>query len=107
MFQSLDTSLKDLGNGKVQQMELDDAEKEVYRLEQEARIALEENKRYCKALSTQKKVYIYILSHYFMHVCSFSTSESEMSHRVFQLSKAQRTVTRRVSLKTTLLDLIE
>ncbi|XP_035848582.1 uncharacterized protein C6orf118-like isoform X1 [Sander lucioperca] len=42
---SLDTSLKDLGNGKVRQMELEDAEKEVCRLEQEARRALEENKR--------------------------------------------------------------
>ncbi|XP_032396957.1 uncharacterized protein C6orf118 isoform X2 [Etheostoma spectabile] len=41
----LDTSLKDLGNGKVRQMELEDAEKEVFRLEQEARRALEENKR--------------------------------------------------------------
>ncbi|XP_034753405.1 uncharacterized protein C6orf118-like isoform X1 [Etheostoma cragini] len=42
---SLDTSLKDLGNGKVRQMELEDAEKEVFRLEQEAKTALEENKR--------------------------------------------------------------
>ncbi|TDH01143.1 hypothetical protein EPR50_G00177000 [Perca flavescens] len=41
----LDTSLKDFGNGKVRQMELEDAEKEVCRLEQEARRALEENKR--------------------------------------------------------------
>ncbi|XP_044229341.1 uncharacterized protein C6orf118-like [Thunnus albacares] len=38
----LNTSLEDLGNGKV---ELEDAEKEVCRLEQEARRALEENKR--------------------------------------------------------------
>ena len=52
MLQSLDTSLKDLGNGKVRQMELEDAEKEVCRLEQEARRALEENKRYCMDLST-------------------------------------------------------
>ncbi|KAG8000021.1 hypothetical protein GBF38_002142 [Nibea albiflora] len=42
---SPNTSLKDLGNGKVREMELEDAEKEVSRLEQEAREALEENKR--------------------------------------------------------------
>ncbi|XP_075933424.1 uncharacterized protein LOC142933176 [Anarhichas minor] len=42
---SLETSLKDLGNDKVRQMELEDAEKEVLRLEQEAKRALEENKR--------------------------------------------------------------
>ncbi|XP_038593146.1 uncharacterized protein C6orf118-like [Micropterus salmoides] len=40
-----DMSLKGLGNGKVWQMELEDAEKEVCRLEQKARRALEENKR--------------------------------------------------------------
>ncbi|KAM9345458.1 uncharacterized protein ABDE67_014323 [Symphorus nematophorus] len=42
---SLNTSLKDLGNGKVREIELEDAEEEVCRLEQEAREALEENKR--------------------------------------------------------------
>lgn len=52
-------------------MELEDAEKEVCRLEQEARRALEENKRYCKDLSTKKSIYNYILCHYFKHICSF------------------------------------
>ncbi|XP_037638529.1 uncharacterized protein C6orf118-like [Sebastes umbrosus] len=42
---SLDTSLKDLGSSKVKQMELEDAVKEVFRLEQEARRAQEENKQ--------------------------------------------------------------
>ncbi|XP_026211576.1 uncharacterized protein C6orf118 [Anabas testudineus] len=42
---SLKTSLADLGNGKLREMELEDAETEVYRLEQEAREALEETKR--------------------------------------------------------------
>ncbi|XP_029306230.1 uncharacterized protein C6orf118-like isoform X2 [Cottoperca gobio] len=42
---SLDTSLKDLANGKVSQMELEDAEKEVCSLEQEAGRALQENIR--------------------------------------------------------------
>ncbi|XP_070772764.1 uncharacterized protein C6orf118-like [Enoplosus armatus] len=41
----LNTSLEDLSNGKVREMELEDAEKEVCRLEQEARRALEENER--------------------------------------------------------------
>uniref|UniRef100_A0A8D3A8F3 Translin-associated factor X-interacting protein 1 N-terminal domain-containing protein n=1 Tax=Scophthalmus maximus TaxID=52904 RepID=A0A8D3A8F3_SCOMX len=39
------TSLEDLGNGKVTEMELVDAEREVRRLEQEARRALQENRR--------------------------------------------------------------
>lgn len=47
-------------------MELEDAEKEVCMLEQEARGALEENKRYCKHLSnktkTKKYTYFYILN---------------------------------------------
>uniref|UniRef100_A0A8C4E322 Translin-associated factor X-interacting protein 1 N-terminal domain-containing protein n=1 Tax=Dicentrarchus labrax TaxID=13489 RepID=A0A8C4E322_DICLA len=38
------TSLRDLGSSKVREMELEDAEQEVCRLEQEARRALEENK---------------------------------------------------------------
>ncbi|XP_047459493.1 uncharacterized protein LOC125019036 [Mugil cephalus] len=42
---SKNTSPKYLSNVKVKQMELDDAEEEVRRLEQEARKALEENKR--------------------------------------------------------------
>ncbi|XP_059215655.1 uncharacterized protein C6orf118-like [Centropristis striata] len=42
---SWDTSLQDLGNSTVRQMELEEAEKEVCKLEQEARKALEENKR--------------------------------------------------------------
>ncbi|XP_044071424.1 uncharacterized protein C6orf118-like isoform X5 [Siniperca chuatsi] len=42
---SQNTSHEDLGNGKVREMELEDAEKEVCRLEQEARRALEENIR--------------------------------------------------------------
>ncbi|KAK9541720.1 hypothetical protein VZT92_001742 [Zoarces viviparus] len=42
---SLETSLKDLGDDKVRQMELEDAEKEVLRLEQQAKRAQEENKR--------------------------------------------------------------
>lgn len=37
-------------------MELEDAETEVYRLEQEAREALEETKRYCKDPSTKKYI---------------------------------------------------
>ncbi|XP_070834170.1 uncharacterized protein C6orf118-like [Chaetodon trifascialis] len=41
----LNASLRELGNGKEREMELEDAEKEVCRLEQEARGALEENKR--------------------------------------------------------------
>ncbi|XP_076598740.1 uncharacterized protein C6orf118-like [Chaetodon auriga] len=41
----LNASLKELGNGKVREMELEDAEKEVCRLEQQARGALEENKQ--------------------------------------------------------------
>ncbi|XP_044071420.1 uncharacterized protein C6orf118-like isoform X2 [Siniperca chuatsi] len=51
---SQNTSHEDLGNGKVREMELEDAEKEVCRLEQEARRALEENIRYCKDLSNKK-----------------------------------------------------
>ncbi|XP_008281217.1 uncharacterized protein C6orf118 [Stegastes partitus] len=42
---SLNTSLKDLGNDNISETEFSDAEKEVCRLEQEARRALEENKR--------------------------------------------------------------
>ncbi|XP_040905323.1 uncharacterized protein LOC121189355 isoform X2 [Toxotes jaculatrix] len=42
---SLNTSLEDLGSGKLREMELEDAEKEVCRLEQEARRALKENER--------------------------------------------------------------
>ncbi|XP_034407858.1 uncharacterized protein C6orf118-like isoform X2 [Cyclopterus lumpus] len=42
---SLGTSLRYLGNDKGRQMELNDALKEVFRLEQEAKRALEENKR--------------------------------------------------------------
>nr|XP_020456616.1 uncharacterized protein LOC109960688 [Monopterus albus] len=42
---SQNASLQDLGNGKVGEKELEEAEKEVCRLEQEARRALEENKR--------------------------------------------------------------
>lgn len=41
-------------------MELEDAEKEVCMLEQEARRALEENKRYCKHLSNKKQKYTYL-----------------------------------------------
>lgn len=54
MLQSLKTSPEDLGNGKVREMELEDAETEVCRLEQEARRALEEKSRYRKDLSTRK-----------------------------------------------------
>ncbi|XP_018515592.1 uncharacterized protein C6orf118 [Lates calcarifer] len=42
---SLNTSLEGLDNSKVREMELEDAEKEVSRLEEEARRALKENKR--------------------------------------------------------------
>ncbi|XP_037322026.1 uncharacterized protein C6orf118-like isoform X2 [Pungitius pungitius] len=42
---SLETSLKGPGNDKVRQTDLEDSEKEVFRLEQEAKGALEENKR--------------------------------------------------------------
>lgn len=45
MLQAPNTSLEDLGNGKVTEMELEDAEREVRRLEQEARRALQENRR--------------------------------------------------------------
>lgn len=55
MSQSLNTSLEDIVSGKVREMELEDAEEEVFRLEQEARGALEENKRYCKDLSNKRK----------------------------------------------------
>ncbi|XP_068424496.1 uncharacterized protein C6orf118-like [Clinocottus analis] len=41
----LDTSLRDLGNDKIRQMELEDAEEEIFRLEQEVKRSLEENKR--------------------------------------------------------------
>lgn len=57
MLQSSKTSLEGLGNGRLREMELEDAETEVCRLEQEARSALEENKRCCKDPST-RKVYI-------------------------------------------------
>lgn len=55
MLQSSNTALEGLVNSKVREMELEDAEKEVSRLEQEARRALEENKRYCKDLSNKIK----------------------------------------------------
>nr|XP_040035343.1 uncharacterized protein C6orf118-like [Gasterosteus aculeatus aculeatus] len=42
---SLETSLKALGDDKVRQMDLEDSEKEVFRLELIAKRALEENKR--------------------------------------------------------------
>lgn len=54
MLQSLKTPLEDLGSGKLREMELEDAETEVCRLEQEARRALQENSRYCKDPSTRK-----------------------------------------------------
>lgn len=44
-----------LGSGKVREMKLEDAEKEVCRLEEEARRALEENKRYFEDLYSKTK----------------------------------------------------
>lgn len=83
-----------LGSGKVREMKLEDAEKEVCRLEEEARRALEENKRYFGDLYRKKKAYLnckflFISARLF----SFLTPESEMNYRTFQQSKAQRTVT--------------
>lgn len=54
-------------------MELDDAEEEVHRLEQEAQRALEENKRYCKDMAAKSKVHavcLYIV-HSLVRACVF------------------------------------
>lgn len=91
MLQLLNTSLKDLSNSKVREMELEDAEKEVQRLEQEARRVLKENKRYGKDLSTKKIDIVH--SYQLKHICSFLTLESKRNYTMFQLSRAQRTVT--------------
>lgn len=53
MSQTLNTPLKDYGA-------LEDAQMEVFRLEQEARRALEENKRYCKDPSNKQKYSIHV-----------------------------------------------
>lgn len=57
MLQSLKTSLE-------RELELDGAEKDICRLEQEARKALEDNKRYCTDLP-EKYIFYMIVHHIF------------------------------------------
>lgn len=54
MLQSQNTSFI-LSGGKLGEMKLEDAEQEVCRLEEEARRALEENKRYFADLYSKTK----------------------------------------------------
>lgn len=75
MLQLLKTSLEDVGNGKLREMELEDAETEVCRLEQEARRALEENCRYCTNLCTSMCVLLIRLTMFFC----FLTLESKVN----------------------------
>uniref|UniRef100_A0A3Q1F044 Translin-associated factor X-interacting protein 1 N-terminal domain-containing protein n=1 Tax=Acanthochromis polyacanthus TaxID=80966 RepID=A0A3Q1F044_9TELE len=55
----LNTSLKDLGKGKLSKMEFNEAENEVCRLEEEARRAQDENKRYCKDPPKTKRLFMF------------------------------------------------
>lgn len=59
MLQLPTDSVKDANDEKVSELELDDAVKEVYKLHQEARRALEENRRYCNDLLNQQYTVLY------------------------------------------------